>query len=65
MQNATEKFYPDFITPMAAVAGSVADNILNVLVKDSNLEKAYVNNGGSFKALVVSLLSSDSFLYRR
>ena len=46
MQNATEKFYPDFITPMAAVAGSVADNILNVLVKDSKLEKAYVNNGG-------------------
>mgnify|MGYP000701496483 CR=1 FL=1 len=46
MQNATEKFYPDFITPMAAVAGSVADNILNVLVKDTKLEKAYVNNGG-------------------
>lgn len=46
MQNATEKFYPEFITPMAAVAGSVADNILNVLVKDSKLEKAYVNNGG-------------------
>ena len=46
MQNATKKFYPDFITPMAAVAGSVADNILNVLVKDTKLEKAYVNNGG-------------------
>lgn len=46
MQNATEKFYPDFITPMAAVAGSVVDNILNVLVKDTKLEKAYVNNGG-------------------
>jgi ApbE superfamily uncharacterized protein (UPF0280 family) len=46
MQNATEKFYPEFITPMAAVAGSVADNILNVLVKDTKLEKAYVNNGG-------------------
>lgn len=46
MQNATEKFYPNFITPMAAVAGSVADNILNVLVKDTKLEKAYVNNGG-------------------
>ena len=46
MQNATETFYPDFITPMAAVAGSVADNILNVLVEGSDLEKAYVNNGG-------------------
>ena len=29
MQNATEKFYPDFITPMAAVAGSVADTSIN------------------------------------
>ena len=28
-------------------------------------EKSYLDNGGSFKALVVSLLSSDSFLYRR
>tara|TARA_B100000586_G_C19780991_1_gene290032 strand:- start:113 stop:493 length:381 start_codon:yes stop_codon:yes gene_type:complete len=26
--------------------------------------KAYVNSGGSMKALVVSLLSSDSFIYR-
>jgi hypothetical protein len=24
----------------------------------------YVDNNGSFKALVVSLLSSDSFIYR-
>ena len=28
-------------------------------------EKAYLDAGGSFKALVASLLSSDSFLYRR
>jgi len=27
-------------------------------------EKAYLNGGGSFKALLVSLLSSESFLYR-
>jgi mono/diheme cytochrome c family protein len=27
-------------------------------------EKAYLKNGGSFKALLVSLLSSESFLYR-
>jgi len=27
-------------------------------------DRAYVESGGSFKALVVSLLSSDSFLYR-
>ena len=46
MQDATEKFTPTFITPMAAVAGSIADNILRVLINDTNLEKAYVNNGG-------------------
>jgi ApbE superfamily uncharacterized protein (UPF0280 family) len=46
MQNATEKFTPTFITPMASVAGSIADNILKVLVNNTNLEKAYVNNGG-------------------
>ena len=27
-------------------------------------DKAYVESGGSFKALLVSLLTSDSFLYR-
>ena len=27
-------------------------------------EKAYCDGGGSFKALLVSLLSSESFLYR-
>jgi hypothetical protein len=27
-------------------------------------DRAYVESGGSFKALVVSLLTSDSFLYR-
>ena len=27
-------------------------------------EKAYLDNGGSFKTLIVSLLSSESFLYR-
>ncbi|MBT4223611.1 MAG: DUF1588 domain-containing protein, partial [Opitutae bacterium] len=41
----------------------------NEMLSDSKTlieaEKAYLNNGGSFKALVVSLLSSDSFLYRR
>ncbi|MBX3581826.1 MAG: UPF0280 family protein [Rhizobiaceae bacterium] len=35
-----------FITPMAAVAGSVADEILSSLVAGRRLEKAYVNNGG-------------------
>ncbi|MDC0227216.1 hypothetical protein OAK51_01830 [Alphaproteobacteria bacterium] len=46
MQDATERYSPAFITPMAAVAGSVADNILRVLINNKNLDKAYVNNGG-------------------
>ena len=41
----------------------------NEMLSDSKTlieaEKAYLSSGGSFKALVVSLLSSDSFLYRR
>ena len=28
-------------------------------------EKAYMDNGGSFKAMLVSLLTSDSFIYRK
>ena len=35
-----------FITPMAAVAGSVADEILEAMLVDRDLERAYVNNGG-------------------
>jgi ApbE superfamily uncharacterized protein (UPF0280 family) len=35
-----------YITPMAAVAGSVADEILQAMLKDRVLTKAYVNNGG-------------------
>jgi ApbE superfamily uncharacterized protein (UPF0280 family) len=46
MQQATQEFHPDFITPMAAVAGSVADSVLEVLTSGFILEKAYVNNGG-------------------
>lgn len=35
-----------FVTPMAAVAGAVADEILTALRADRTLRKAYVNNGG-------------------
>lgn len=35
-----------YITPMAAVAGGVADEILQAVLKDRDLERAYVNNGG-------------------
>ncbi len=35
-----------YITPMAAVAGSVADEIVEAMLQDRTLTKAYVNNGG-------------------
>ena len=36
----------DFITPMAAVAGSVADEVLAAMLAATPLTRAYVNNGG-------------------
>jgi uncharacterized protein len=35
-----------FITPMAAVAGSVAEEILRAMLGAGKLDRAYVNNGG-------------------
>jgi hypothetical protein len=41
----------------------------NELVSDSktliDADRAYVQSGGSFRAVIVSLLTSDSFLYRK
>jgi uncharacterized protein len=45
MARAVAPFRPVFITPMAAVAGSVADEILAALT-GPGISKAYVNNGG-------------------
>jgi ApbE superfamily uncharacterized protein (UPF0280 family) len=36
----------EFITPMAAVAGSVAEEILGAVLRATRLDRAYVNNGG-------------------
>lgn len=47
MANAVAPFAKDhFVTPMAAVAGAVAEEILAATVKGCALTKAYVNNGG-------------------
>lgn len=45
MARATGPYYPRFITPMAAVAGAVADEILRHLCPPG-VTRAYVNNGG-------------------
>jgi ApbE superfamily uncharacterized protein (UPF0280 family) len=46
MEAAVAPLAEEFITPMAAVAGSVADEILEALLAGRRLERAYVNNGG-------------------
>ena len=47
MYAAVAPYAPDcFITPMAAVAGSVAEEILGAMLSAASLDQAYVNNGG-------------------
>jgi uncharacterized protein len=46
MEAAVQSFHPAFITPMAAVAGSVADEIMAAMTDAATLDKAYVNDGG-------------------
>ncbi|TIS60252.1 UPF0280 family protein [Mesorhizobium sp.] len=46
MEAAVAPLAQSFITPMAAVAGSVADEMLEALLAGRQLDRAYVNNGG-------------------
>ena len=46
MHSAVWPYRDRFITPMAAVAGSVAEHVLQVMVEAADLRRAYVNNGG-------------------
>ncbi len=46
MLAACTPFAPVFITPMAAVAGAVADELLAAMLSAAPLTKAFVNNGG-------------------
>ena len=47
MHGAVAPFAADhFITPMAAVAGSVAEEVLGAMLNAAWLDRAYVNNGG-------------------
>jgi uncharacterized protein len=47
-----------FITPMAAVAGSVAEEILGAMTAVAQLGRAYVNNGGD---IALHLAGSEHF----
>jgi ApbE superfamily uncharacterized protein (UPF0280 family) len=48
-----------FITPMAAVAGAVAEEILNAMTATALLDKAYVNNGGD---IAIHLAPDQNFV---
>lgn len=48
-----------FITPMAAVAGAVAEEILGAMCQVADLDRAYVNNGGD---IALHLQSAQSFV---
>ena len=47
-----------FITPMAAVAGAVAEEILGAMVQGARLDRAYVNNGGD---IALHLANGEQF----
>jgi ApbE superfamily uncharacterized protein (UPF0280 family) len=47
-----------FITPMAAVAGSVAEEILGAMTAAARLDRAYVNNGGD---IALHLAGAEQF----
>jgi len=46
MRAAVTPYAPQFVTPMAAVAGAVADEVLSAMIAGDSVPKAYVNNGG-------------------
>jgi uncharacterized protein len=46
MAEAARAHLPAFVTPMAAVAGAVAEAVLVAMVSGGGIVRAYVNNGG-------------------
>jgi ApbE superfamily uncharacterized protein (UPF0280 family) len=59
MHEAVAPFAADhFITAMAAVAGSVAEEILGAMTREASLDRAYVNNGGD---IALHLLEGEKF----
>lgn len=64
MQAAVEPYAADtFVTPMAAVAGAVADEILSTMRTATNFEKAYVNNGGDTAFYLTTEQKIDALLF--
>jgi len=69
MVAACAPFAPIFVTPMAAVAGAVADALLAAMRGAAPLDRAYVNDGGDIavfaapgQALAIGLAADPSHL---
>jgi hypothetical protein len=67
MVAACRPFAPLFLTPMAAVAGAVADALLAAMLAAAPLARAYVNDGGDIavhvapgEALAIGLVADPS-----
>ncbi len=58
MARAVWPYRDEFITPMAAVAGAVADEMLQALTAGRILRRAYVNNGGD---IAIHLAPGEEF----
>ena len=58
MVDACRPYAGIFLTPMAAVAGAVAEYVLEHMVADGHLSRAYVNNGGD---IAIHLGEGQSF----
>jgi len=55
---ACSPFVDVFITPMAAVAGAVADELMRAMTGAARLSRAYVNNGGD---IAIHLTEAECF----
>ena len=54
MRAACQPFSMQYITPMAAVAGSVADEVMTYFAQQPGIRKACINNGGDIALWVAS-----------
>ncbi|MGA7290919.1 MAG: UPF0280 family protein [Terriglobales bacterium] len=60
MTNAVRPYASQtFITPMAAVAGAVAEDLLATMISAATLSRAYVNDGGD---IAIHLTSDETFI---
>ncbi len=52
MFKSTHLFLPNFITPMASVAGSISELLLLKVLEQFDINKIYINNGGDISLYI-------------